>query len=309
VTARDIRIIGVPMDLGQSRRGVDMGPSAVRYAGLDDRLRDLGHRVADWGNVTIPIRDELAPENGLDYLPAFVAGCRAVCDEGKRALAEGTMPIFLGGDHSIALGTVSAATSLGGRTGVLWIDAHGDFNTPQTSPSGNIHGMPLAALVGLGAPSMVDFDRPGPKLASRDIALIGTRSLDPAEGVALRASDAAVFSMHEVDLLGIAAVAELALGHLAHCDRVHVSLDLDSIDPRLVPGVGTPVPGGLTVREAHLLMEHIRDRIELCSLDVVEVNPILDERNCTAEVAVDLVTALLGRHRTDEGVRRALEHR
>jgi arginase len=306
VILRDLCIIGVPMDLGQARRGVDMGPSAVRYAGLDDRLRNLGHRVVDRGNVDIPIRDELAPEGGLAYLPAFAHACRAVCDEGKRVLRSGAMPIYLGGDHSISLATVTAATSLGGRTGVLWIDAHGDFNTPETTPSGSIHGMPLAALAGFGAPEMVNFDGPGPKVSPRDVALIGTRSLDPEESEALRATQAAIFSMHEVDRLGIAAVADLALEHLAHCDRVHVSIDLDAIDPRIVPGVGTPVPGGLTAREANLLMENVRDRINLCSIDVVEVNPILDERNVTAEVAVDLVTALLGRQRTNEGVRRGV---
>jgi arginase len=265
----------------------------------------MGHRVRDRGNIKIPIRDELGEGGGMDFLPSVVEACATVCEAGKAAIKAGELPVFLGGDHSIALGTVAAATSGGGTTGVLWVDAHGDYNTPDTTPSGNVHGMPLAALTGLGASEMVDFDRPGPKVSPRDVALIGVRSLDEEEGKLLRSTDAALFSMTEVDALGIPEVVERALTHLSHCDNIHVSFDLDSIDPRLVPGVGTPVPGGLTVREVNLLFETLHQRIEVRSVDVVEVNPILDQRNRTAEVAVDMVTALLGRRRTIAGTRSA----
>lgn len=295
--SRTVCIIGIPMDLGQSRRGVDMGPSAVRYAGLDNHLRGLGYTVEDCGNLKIPVRDQLPGDGGMDFLPAVVETCEAVYAEGQRVIDAGAIPLFLGGDHSIALGTVAAATRGDGSTGVLWIDAHGDFNTPQTSPTGNLHGMPLAALTGRGDPAMVDLGRPGAKVRAQDVMLIGIRSLDPQEQVELGESGAGIYSMREIDERGIAKVANEALDRLRHCARIHVSLDMDCLDPREAPGVGTPVRGGVTYREAHLLMEIIAERALIASADVVEINPILDERNRTATLAIDLVASLLGRDR------------
>ena len=288
-----ICIVGVPMDLGQSRRGVDMGPGAVRYAHLRQRLQSLGCTVRDCGNVEIPVRDTLPTSGGLTFLPAVVEACEAIYAKGREALAAGDVPIFLGGDHSIALGTVAAASEQG-PIGVLWIDAHGDFNTPETSPSGNLHGMPLAALTGTGVPEMVDLGRPGAKVSAQNVMLIGIRDLDPQERVALRASGAGVYTMREIDDRGIGPVAREALGRLGHLSRVHVSLDMDALDPREAPGVGTPVTGGLSYREAHLLMEIIAENVTVGSIDVVEINPILDHSNRTAELATELLLSALG---------------
>jgi len=292
---RSVCLIGVPMDLGQSRRGVDMGPGAARYAGMGRRLRELGWEVRDCGNVEIPVRDALPAEGGLKFLPAVIDACEAIYEAGRAAIEAGDVPIFLGGDHSIALGTVAAAT-LQPSTGVLWIDAHGDFNTPESSPSGNIHGMPLAALTGIGDPAMVNLGRKGAKLRAKDVVLIGIRDLDTEERELLRDSGARVYTMREVDERGIGAVTDEALEYLARCNQIHVSLDMDSLDPRHAPGVGTPVAGGLTYREAHLLMEKISDSETIIgSIDVVEINPILDSRNQTAELAVELVASALGK--------------
>ena len=282
------------MDLGQARRGVDMGPSALRYAGLDDRLRDLGFTVHDFGNITIKVRDELSPAGGMAFLPAVVEVCEQVYDEGKKTIEAGAIPLYLGGDHSIALGTVTAAVEQEGPTGVLWIDAHADFNTPETSPTQNIHGMPLAALTGRGTPEMVNLARDGAKVKSSDVMLIGIRSLDPEERVSLAASGAGVYTMREIDDRGVGMVVNEALGRLQHCARIHVSLDMDVVDPREAPGVGTPVRGGLTFREAHTLLETIEAKANVGSIDIVEINPILDEHNRTAELAIDLLASLLG---------------
>ncbi|MEM7351030.1 MAG: arginase, partial [Acidobacteriota bacterium] len=203
-------IVGAPMDLGQSRRGVDMGPSALRYAGLQRRLSALGCEVKDCGNVEIPVRDTLPREGGMAYLPAVVEACEAIYQKGVEAITNGDLPIFLGGDHSTAMGTVGAA-SHERRTGVLWIDAHGDFNTPATSPSGNIHGMPLAALTGNGVPEMIDLGRPGAKISAQDVMLIGIRDLDTQEREMLRTSGAGVYTMREIDDRGIGPVAREAV--------------------------------------------------------------------------------------------------
>jgi arginase len=288
-----VNIVGVPLDLGQSRRGVDMGPSALRYAGLDNHLRQVGCQVRDCGNVEIPVRDALPDEGGMAYLPAVVEACTAVYEAGVAAMSAGEIPLFLGGDHSIALGTVAAATETG-PTGVLWIDAHGDFNTPTTSPTGNLHGMPLAALTGQGSPQMIDIARPGPKVSGRDVVLVGLRSLDPDERALLRASGVTVFTMREIDEQGIGQIAQQAIERLAHRPKIHVSLDMDSLDPSEAPGVGTPVPGGLTYREAHLLLESVASNADVGSVDVVEINPILDHQNRTAKIGVELVASLLG---------------
>jgi arginase len=288
-----ISIIGVPMDLGQSRRGVDMGPSALRYAGLDDRLRRLGHEIIDKGNINIPVRDTLPPEGGLAFLPAVVQAGEAMYQAGQAAIQAGHLPLFIGGDHSIAVGTLGGVTHTG-PAGLIWIDAHGDFNTPESSPSGNLHGMPLAALLGLGTAELANLGRPGPKLQPTEVVLIGVRDLDQQEKVLLKDSQVKIYTMREIDERGIAAVAGEALERLSHLPRLHISLDMDSLDPREAPGVGTPVPGGLTYREAHLLMEIIADCACVGSIDVVEINPILDERNQTAKIAVELIASLLG---------------
>ncbi len=290
-----IRLVGVPMDLGQSLRGVDMGPSALRYADVAARLEHLGYRVEDTGNIEVAVRGTLDPKkNGLAYLEAISATCARVYEAGRQALADGRFPLFIGGDHSIAVGTVGGVTHEG-PAGVLWIDAHGDYNTPETSPSGNIHGMPLAALMGLGAPELVDLGRPGPKLRAEDVMVIALRDLDPHERRMLRESRMGVYTMSEIDERGIAEVTREALRRLGHCDRLHVSLDMDSLDPMYAPGVGTPVPGGLTFREAHLLMELLAADGRVRSADVVEINPMLDERNRTAEMAAELLMSLLGK--------------
>ena len=292
---RTVSIVGVPMDLGQSRRGVDMGPSALRYAGVHERLQGLGLRTEDLGNIQIRERHTIPPKvGGLDFLAAVVGAAKKVYEIGKTAVASGHVPVFLGGDHSISAGSIGGVTALG-PAGVLWIDAHGDFNTPETSPSGNIHGMPLAALLGVGAPQLVNLGRPGAKLPARDVVLIGVRDLDPPERDLLLRHDVRVYTMSEIDDRGIADVTRDALQRLAHTPRLHVSLDLDVVDPREAPGVGTRVMGGLTYREAHLLMEIVARDGRLGSADVVEVNPMLDMYNRTAEMAVELVASLFGK--------------
>ena len=289
-----ITVVGIPMDLGQARRGVDMGPSALHYAGLNARLRGLGYVVDDRGNIEIAERSTLPPEGGMAFLPAVVRACERMYEAGREAIAQGRVPIFVGGDHSISMGTIGGVTH-DGPCGVLWVDAHGDFNTPETTPSGNIHGMPLAALCGLGASDLVNLGRPGPKLQTQDVVMIGIRDLDAPEKALLKDSGIAVYTMRDIDDRGVADVAREALDRLSHLSRVHVSLDMDCMDPREAPGVGTPVTGGLTYREAHLLMELIADESTVGSIDVVEINPILDLKNRTAEIALELVASALGK--------------
>ena len=290
-----IRLLGVPMDLGQSLRGVDVGPSALRYAGLAQRLRHLGHHVEDYGNIEVAVRATLHEGvKGTAYIPAIRATCEQVYDAARQAIAEGCLPLFMGGDHSMAMGAIGGATH-DRPVGVLWIDAHADYNTPETSPSGNVHGMPLAVLRGHGPPELVDMGRPGPKVEPEDVMLIALRDIDALESEMLRDSRMGLYTMREIDERGIATVAREALRRLRHHDRLHISFDVDSLDPMFAPGVGTPVTGGLTNREAHLLMELIADDGRIGSVDVVEINPILDERNRTAELAADLATSLLGK--------------
>jgi arginase len=282
------------MDLGQNRRGVDMGPSALRYAGLQARLRGLGFEVHDEGNVPVPNPEEDALLGAGKRLAAVAAVCRNIYDLGSRCVESDEFALFLGGDHSISIGTVAAAARHE-HVGLVWVDAHGDFNTPETSPSGNIHGMPLAVLVGDGEPDLVDLGHPGPKVRPDNVVLIGLRDLDPGERERLTRSDVTIFTMRHVDEMGMAAVVRLALDKLAHLPSIHVSLDMDSLDPGLAPGVGTQVPGGLSYREAHLLMEILGDSGRANSLDVVEINPILDAGNQTADLAVELAASLLGK--------------
>ncbi|MFO7683710.1 MAG: arginase [Chloroflexota bacterium] len=290
---RTIRIIGVPMDLGQNRRGVDMGPSAARYAGLQARLERLGHTVHDEGNVHVPNPEEEVAEGQTNRLKAVTAVCQNIYQIANRCADRGDFTLFLGGDHSISLGTIAAAAQHE-PVGVIWIDAHADFNTFETSPSGNIHGMPVAALIGDGHESLVNIGYPGAKIKPSHIVQIGIRDLDPAERQRLLPSGVNVFTMRHLDELGMAAIARQALDRLRHLKRLHVSLDMDSLDPDEAAGVGTPVPGGLSYREAHLLMEILGDSGRVHSLDIVEINPILDDRNKTAELAVELAASLLG---------------
>ena len=293
----EIAVLGVPMDLGQGRRGVDMGPSAIRYGRLEERLEGLGHTVRDLGDVDVPTAEELdiehsGPGGGLAFLEPIAAACEAVAAK-LLALPRATFPIVLGGDHSIAIGSVTGCSRLE-RTGVVWVDAHGDFNTPEISPSGNIHGMPLAALCGHGPPRLVDLVQPGAKLRPEDVVLIGVRDLDEREKRLMRAAGVTVFTMKEVDSRGLPKIAAETLKRVGNLPRVHVSFDADVLDPEIAPGVGTPVPGGLTYREAHLLMELFADSGRITSLDLVEVNPILDRANRTANTLVGLAASLLG---------------
>ena len=289
-----IRIIGVPMDLGQSRRGVDMGPSALRYAGLATRLRKLGHQVEDIGNLEVRVRDTLPEAGGLAFLPSVVYTCMLAYEQGRKAIAENSIPLFIGGDHSIAVGTVGGVTH-DSPSGLLWIDAHGDFNTPESSPSGNIHGMPLAALMGRGASALVNLGRAGAKLKPADVVLFGVRDLDDQEKILLRESGITIYTMRDIDERGITVVLHEAMERLHHLPRLHVSLDMDCLDPWDAPGVGTPIPGGVTYREAHLIMELLADKGKVGSIDIVEINPILDQKNQTANIAAELLASLLGK--------------
>ncbi len=292
-----VAILGVPMDLGAGRRGVDMGPSALRYARLNETIKKLGYTAHDLGDVEVPVVETLkingGDSGGLHHLEPI----RAACEELARRLGElpeDALPVVLGGDHSISMGSVSGVAR-GRRTGLIWIDAHADFNTPETSPTGNIHGMPLAALMGLGDGRLVNLGGAGPKLRPEDVVLVGVRSVDPGERRLLKEAGVTVYTMKEVDRMGIPTIAANVVAQLERLDRVHVSFDADVLDPSVAPGVGTPVPGGLTYREAHLLMELFADAGIVTSLDLVEVNPILDERNRTAEITVELAASLLGK--------------
>ncbi|MCK5163544.1 MAG: arginase [Desulfobacula sp.] len=296
--AKKISIIGVPMDFGQLLRGVDMGPAAVRYTGLISRLRSLGHKVVDTGDISIPIRDCDAGtqlENDEDkYLKEITQICESIYKVGKKVVKKGHFPLFIGGDHSIAVGTVAAVTN-DEPTGLIWIDAHGDFNTPDTSPSGNIHGMPLAALIGEGHKSLVDVGRPGAKIDPDNVVMIGQRDLDVNEKKRLKKTGITVFTMRDIDEQGISSVANKALMKFVHLKRIHLTVDMDALDPVEAPGVGTPVPGGISYREAHLLMEILADSGKVTSMDLVEINPILDIANKTAELAVELTLSALGK--------------
>jgi arginase len=292
---RKVAILGAPLDLGTERRGVDMGPSAMRYSGLDERLEGIGLKVEDFGNVEAEI-PEIAPvrDEEARFLPAILATCAQIARRVKEIAQEGgTLPLVLGGDHSIAMGTVAGLHAASGSGGVLWIDAHGDLNRPETSPSGNVHGMPLAAILGACGFELEGFAAP-PWVEPDRVALVGVRSLDLGEKALVRERGIKVLTMADIDRRGIAGVMREALDVVSGPGFVHVSLDVDVCDPEIAPGVGTPVRGGLSYREAHLAMELIAEWGLLTSMEVVEVNPILDHAGSTGQLAVELVASALG---------------
>ena len=295
----EIDLIGVPLDFGAGRRGVDMGPSAIRYADLRVGLEALGHVVHDLGNIDVPVA-ETCTEGELDlkYLDPIVGVARRLADVVAQSIDTGHLPVALGGDHSLALGSVMGAARKR-KLGLIWLDAHGDFNTPETTPSGNIHGMPLAAIAGLGDGRLVTLkgtEPPGPKVDPAHIAIVGARDLDRGERALLEHAGVAVFSMEAVDRLGMCETMRRAIAVTGHgTDGIFLSLDLDGVDPVFAPGVGTPVPGGLTFREAHLAAELVADTGKLIGIDLVEVNPILDIQNGTALLAVKLGLSACGK--------------
>jgi arginase len=295
--SREVAVIGAPLDLGAGRRGVDMGPSAIRYAELHQQLTDkLGVRVTDAGNVISPVVEttEMGDEHAR-YLSQILDLCDRLAGLVAEVDGRGALPLVLGGDHSVALGSlVGMAQARGGPGGVVWIDAHGDLNTPETSPSGNVHGMVLAAALDRAGEAFRRAGWPLPAVAPGKIALVGVRSLDDGERELLRTLDAKVFTMSEIDRIGVEPCMREALAHAAGAAFLHVSFDMDVVDPDQAPGVGTPVKGGLSYREAHLAMETVAESGLLDSLDVVEVNPILDRENATGELAVELVASALG---------------
>jgi arginase len=295
-TAREVAIIGAALDLGQGRRGVDMGPSAIRYAGLEDRLTSLGYDVRDEGNVETAVQEATAlGDERARFLPEIRATCERIAALVAGASERGALPLVLGGDHSVALGTLGGLASVHGSGGVLWIDAHADANTPETSPTGNVHGMPLAAALGLAGAGFESDAWPLPAVDPRRVSLIGVRELDGGERRLLRDAGVRVFTMAEIDRIGIERAVRESLDRIGGASFVHVSLDLDALDPDVAPGVGTPVRGGLTYREAHLALELVAESGLAGSLEVVEVNPILDRENTTAETAVELVASALGK--------------
>ncbi len=293
-----VRIIGAPLDLGASRRGTDMGPSAMRAAGLHTRIGALGFDVEDAGNVHAPQLEEGVhrQDQELKFADEILSTCKALADKVDQAVGDGVMPLVLGGDHSIAIGTQAGLARHSKNRGLIWVDAHADFNTHETSPSGNIHGMPVSAACGLGHPLLADFDQPGPKLPAENVVLIGIRDVDPGEAALMAKSGVRYFTMRDIDERGMRRVMEDAMAIAGKgTDGVHLSFDLDGVDPQWAPGTGTRVPGGLTYREAHLAMEMLADSGLLTSLEFVEVNPLLDTGNTTGQFAVGLIASALGK--------------
>jgi len=301
IVPRQIRVIGVPLDLGQSRRGVDMGPSAVRVAGLEARLEAIGHVVEDAGNIAVAIPEQ--KKSGAahsKYLKEITATCVKSAELVMKTLEAGKVPLILGGDHSVAAGTVSGVAEFyrrkGQQIGLIWLDAHTDMNTPDSSPSGNVHGMPLAAIMGLPPVELGNIYDFSPKVRPENCVLIGVRDVDNFEKENIRKAGVEVFTMRDIDERGMRNVMEEALRMAGHGTvGYHVSLDMDWIDPEDAPGVGTPVWGGATYREAHLAMEIISDHGRMTSLEIVEVNPVIDEHNQTADLAVELALSAFGK--------------
>jgi arginase len=301
IVPRKIRVIGVPLDLGQTRRGVDMGPSAVRVAGLEARLEALGHKVEDAGNAPVYLAEQKQfGDHHAKYLKEITMTCTKAAEMVLEALEAGEVPISVGGDHSMAAGTVSGVSEFfrrrGQRLGLIWLDAHTDINTPDTSPSGNVHGMPLAAIMGLGPSELSDIFGFSPKIAPENCVIVGVRDVDQHEIENIRRAGVEVFTMRDIDERGMRTVMEEALRMAGRGTAgYHISLDMDWIDPEDAPGVGTPVRGGATYREAHLAMEIIADHGRTTSFDIVEVNPVIDERNRTADLACELAASLFGK--------------
>jgi len=296
--SKKISVIGLPMDLGQSRRGVDMGPSAIRYAGAFERLDALGYKMNDLGDITVNHTEQennTQTYKGLKNLAEVARANEQLAKMVDQEVSENVFPLILGGDHSIAIGSLAGISRHFENLGVIWFDAHGDLNTEETSPSGNIHGMPLAVSLGLGHSKLVNILDYAPKIKPENIVIVGARSLDPGEKELIKEKGIKVYTMHEIDRLGMSYVMEDAITYLKKkTDGVHLSLDLDGLDPSEAPGVGTPVMGGLTYRESHLAMEMIAEANILTSAEFVEVNPILDDKNKTATVAVELMGSLFG---------------
>jgi len=301
IRPRTIRVIGVPLDLGQSRRGVDMGPSAVRVAGLEARLEELGHVVEDAGNISVAIPEQKKEgDPHAKYLKEIAATCTKHAELVLKSLELGKVPLALGGDHSVAAGTVAGVAEFYRRRnekiGLIWIDAHTDINTPESSPSGNVHGMPLAATMGLGPAELSNIFNFSPKVIPENCVLVGVRDIDSIERANVRRAGIEVLTMRDIDERGMRTVMEEALRIAGRGTAgYHVSLDMDWIDPEDAPGVGTPVRGGATYREAHLAMEIIADHGRMLSFEIVEVNPVIDEHNRTAELAVELALSAFGK--------------
>ena len=296
-----IRVLGVPLDLGQERRGVDMGPLALRAAGLNRALRELGHEVEDAGNVVVHLLEELPPgDRRAKYLDEIAEASREVAERVRDTLAAGHFPLCLGGDHSMAIGTLAGVSAhfrgRGESVGLIWLDAHGDMNTPETTPSGNVHGMTFAASLGLGPEVLTEILGYSPKLDPRRCVLIGVRDLDRLERENVRASGIHVFTMREIDEWGMSAVIEHSLALAGEGTAgIAVTFDMDVVDPSEAPGVGTPIPGGITYREAHLAMEMLAESGQMVSCELVEINPILDTMNRTGKLGVELICSALGK--------------
>jgi arginase len=296
-----VRLIGAPMDLGAGRRGVDMGPSALRVAGLGAHLRELGHVVEDFGDVRVKLPEQQEPgDSKLKYKGPILDTCMELAVAVEQALENGCVPAVLGGDHSVAIGSTAGLGSFLRKTdrrmGLIWFDAHGDMNTPETSPSGNIHGMALAIALGLGDKDLTGIGGFRPKVDPSKAVLVGPRSIDDEERSVIQHSGIQVFTMREIDERGMRAVMEEALKiALDGTAGLHVSFDMDCIDPSFAPGTGTTVPGGVTYREAHLAMEMVSDSKSLLAIDLMEVNPVLDVHNQTAALAVELLLSAMGK--------------
>jgi len=300
IPKQNVSIIGFPMDLGADRRGVDMGPSALRIAGLQTKLESLGYKVDNNGDIKIEIMERQKIKNPkLKYLDEIIKTSKLLADKVEKVLERGDFPLCIGGDHSMALGTISGIASYckkrNYKLGVIWIDAHSDMNTDETSPSGNIHGMPLASLLGLGCDELVNIHKFSPKLDPENCALIGIRSIDEAEKVNIKKLGIPIYTMNDIDKLGIHRIIAKVLKQFREkVDHIHISFDVDSVDPSVAPGVGTPVSGGLSYREAHLLMETIAECGCMSSLEIAELNPILDLKNQSADFTSELIASSMG---------------
>ncbi len=301
-----IRLIGFPMDLGANRRGVDMGPSALRIADIDIHIEELGYKVVDGGDIEVKMQETQEIEDPqLKYLPEIVLSCTKLATVVKETLDKGEFPLILGGDHSMSIGSIAGISAHcqkhNKRLGVLWIDAHADLNTPDTTPSGNIHGMPLATCIGIGEESLTNIFDFAPKIQNDRLVIIGLRSVDPGEKTLIKEKGIKAYSMLEIDRQSIAKVIEETIIYFKakKIDHLHISFDLDSVDPSIAIGVGTPVLGGLSYREVHLIMETIAEQMEVSSFEIAEVNPILDNKNSSAVLAVNIAASLFGKRILD----------